>query len=215
MSSRQRTPDFDDLVGREVSPVERARLHGVHELLLRADPPPELSPELEQVPWPEEALAPLGLIRMPSRRGKPRPWLLYATAAAACLLIGFLIGGLGGSKNSSFETQRTVKMHGVGNATNAAAVIQVGGAGVDGNWPMELNVSDLPPARNGGYYDLWLSKHGRPVFLCGSFNTRANADTVVRLSAAYPLHDGGFDGWIVTQHVGGTPERNAPLVMST
>jgi hypothetical protein len=106
-------------------------------------------------------------------------------------------------------------MHGVGRVSNAAAVIQVGSPGADQNWPMEINISNLPPARNGGYYDLWLSKHGKPAFLCGTFNTRANSDTVVRLSAAYPLRKGGFDGWIVTQHVAGTPERNAPLVMTT
>jgi hypothetical protein len=214
MSSRQRTPDFDDLIGREVSPVERARLHGVHELLLQAGPPPELSPELEQVPWPEEALAPLGLIRKPSHRGRPRPWLVYATAAAALLLVGFLVGQLGGSKSSSFEVARTIKMHGVGNVSQAAAVIELGRVGNDGNWPMVVNVSNLPPARTG-YYDLWLSKGGKPLFLCGSFNTRANADTVVRMSAAYPLKEGGFDGWIVTQHLVGSPERNAPLVMTT
>ena len=125
------------------------------------------------------------------------------------------VHGCTASTSSSFDALRTVKMHGVGNAANAAAVIQVGQSGDDGNWPMVVNVSNLPPARNGGYYDLWLSKGGKPVFLCGSFNTRANADTVVRLSAAYPLRAGGFDGWIVTQHTQGTPERNAPLVMTT
>jgi Anti-sigma-K factor rskA len=207
--SRQGTPDFDDLIGREVAPAERARLHGVHELLLRAGPPPELSPELEQVPWPEEALAPLGLVRMPSRQGKPRPWLVYATAAAALLLVGFLVGQLGGSNGSSFETQRTVKMHGVGNVSNAAAVIEVGRAGADRNWPMVVSVSNLPPVPNGGYYDLWLSKHGKPLFLCGSFNTRNNTDTVLRLSAAYPLNAGNFDGWVVTQHVTGRPKGHA------
>ena len=213
--SSTRPPDFDDLIGDDVSPDERARLQGVHELLVRADPPPELSPELEQVPWPEEALAPLGLIRMPSRRGRQRPWLVYATAAAALVLVGFLIGQLGGSNGTSFEVQRTVKMHGVGAAARAAAVIEVGRAGSDRNWPMVVTISNLPPATNGGYYDLWLSKRGKPVFLCGSFNTRVAADTVVRLSAAYPLRQGGFDGWIVTKHVAGSPERDAPLVLTT
>lgn len=213
--SRQRTPNFDDLVGREVSPVERARLHAAHQLLVQAGPPPELSPELEEVPWPEDALAPLGLIRRRSARNRSRPWLLYASAAAALLLVGFLAGQVGGSRRSSFEVARTISMHGVGRLSNAAAIIQIGRAGADQNWPMKLSVSALPPAPKGGYYDLWLSNHGKPVFLCGTFNTHPNADTVVRLSAAYPLNQGGFDGWIVTRHVEGTPTRHAQLVMTT
>ena len=215
--SRQDTPNFDDLIGREVLPAERARLHSVHELLVEAGPPPELSPELEEVPWPDEALAPLGLVRTRSQRKKSRPWPLYAAAAAALLLIGFLAGQVGGSNSGSFSTSNVVKMHGVANASAAAAVIQVGRPGSDQNWPMELTISNLAPAPNGGYYDLWLSKHGKPVFLCGSFNTRRAADTVVRLSAAYPLNDGSIDGWIVTRHIAGTPETRGqgPLVMTT
>ena len=45
-----RRPDFDDLVGQDVPPEERARLHRTHELLLEAGPPPELSPEMDAVP---------------------------------------------------------------------------------------------------------------------------------------------------------------------
>ena len=55
----QRTPDFDDLVGLDVPAGERERLHRAHEVLAQADAPPELSPELERVPCPEEALQPL------------------------------------------------------------------------------------------------------------------------------------------------------------
>ena len=210
---RPRTPDFADLVGPEVPPAERERLRAAHDLLVRAGPPPELSPELEQIPWPEEALAPLGLIR--SKPHRRRPWLLIASAAAALVLVGFLIGQLGGSKNTSFDVARTIKMHGTAEARGAAAVVDVGRPKSDGNWPMLISVTSLPPARNDSYYEMWLSKNGKPVFLCGSFNTRNGADTELNLSAAYPLKRNSFDGWIVTRHVDGVPDQNAPVVLTT
>jgi hypothetical protein len=213
--SRPQTPDFEQLVGADVPAAERERLRTAHELLLQAGPPPELSPELEQVPWPEEALAPLGLIRR-KRTDRGRSWLVYATAAAALVLVGFLIGQIGGNKaSSSFDVAHTVKMHGTAKAPNSAAIVEVGRAGTDGNWPMLVTVTNLAPIQGDSYYEMWLSKHGKPVFLCGSFKTKPGADTVVRLSAAYPLKKGSFDGWIVTRQVDGVSPANAPVVLTT
>jgi hypothetical protein len=208
-------PDFDDLVGADVPPAERERLRMAHELLAQAGPPPELSPELEAVPWPEEALAPLGLTRR-RRPQRARTWLYAATAAAALVLVGFLIGQVGGSSNSSaFEVAHTVKMHGTAKAPGSAAVVEIGRAGLDGNWPMLITVTNLSPVKKDSYYEMWLSKKGKPVYLCGSFNTQEGTDTVIRLSAAYPVTKGRFDGWIVTRHVDGVPPEKAPVLLTT
>ena len=43
-------PEFEELVGADVGQEERARLQRVHELLVLAGPPPELTPELETGP---------------------------------------------------------------------------------------------------------------------------------------------------------------------
>ena len=41
-----RGPDFDQLLGGDVDQADRDRLRRVHDLLLQAGPPPELSPEI-------------------------------------------------------------------------------------------------------------------------------------------------------------------------
>ena len=83
-------PDFEDMVdGTELPEEERERLRRAHELLVQAGPPPELGPEMEAVPWPEEALMPLGLTR---RAGKKRSPLLLAATVATAGLLGFVIG---------------------------------------------------------------------------------------------------------------------------
>jgi hypothetical protein len=208
-----RPPDFGELVGGEVTGEERERMRRTHELLVQAGPPPELSPELEKVPWPDEALQPLGLFRT-ARRRPGRSWVQVAMAAAAVLLVGFLIGQALNQKSTSFTATNVVKMHGTQQAPRAFAAVALGRKSNDGNWPMLVTVTNLPPAR-GGYYDLWLSLHGKPVALCGTFNTHLNGDTSVRMSAAYDLSEMKFDGWIVTRQTGGVPERQTPTVLTT
>jgi hypothetical protein len=203
-----RPPEFDDLVGADVPPGERARLQRVHELLVQADPPPELSPELDAVPWPDEALSPRA-----HRPGRPRrrSWLGLAAAAAAIALIAFVIGEGRGNQTSSFPTAHKLVMHGTKLAPHAQATIAVGSPGRDGNWPMLVDVIDLPPAPSGGYYMLWLSRNGKPIAPCGSFNTAsAHSETVVRLGAAYSFS--GINGWIVTREA---PGKRHQVVMST
>ena len=209
MNSTPRPPDFDDIVGDDISAEERERLQTAHDLLLRASPPPELSPELDAVPWPDEALAPLGLRRR--GRERRRSWLGFAAAAAAVALIGFVVGQSTGSSPNRFEPLATKKMHGTALARGASATIEVGKRGVDGNWPMVVDVINLPPAPEGGYYLLWLSRNGKPVAPCGSFNTQAGVETIVHLSAAYSFH--GVNGWIVTREVSGVHRHQ--VVMTT
>ena len=71
-----RPPDFDTLIGQEVAADERERLRRVHELLVTAGPPAELSPELEAGP----TLA-----------------MTLAQSLTAIIVFWALIGGLGAS----------------------------------------------------------------------------------------------------------------------
>jgi hypothetical protein len=189
----RRVPDFEEIVGDDVPQEERERLRRAHELLVQAGPPAELGPEMEAVPWPEEALMPLGLTR---RAGKKRSPLLLAATVATAGLLGFVIGQASSSTSTSLNAARVVKMTGTDLARDGRATLEIGDEDSHGNWPMVLHVTGLRSLPPGGYYDLYLSRNGKPIALCGTFNVRPG-ETVVRMNAAYNLKK--FDGWIVTR----------------
>jgi hypothetical protein len=189
-----RRPDFDDLVGYNVPAEERERLRRTHDLLVEAGPPPELSPELETVPWPDDALQPLFGRR---REHKARRPVLLAAALATAIFVGFLLGQATTSDNSSVGATKTVQLHGTALAHGALATLKLGNEDAAGNWPMVLQVSGLPKLENGGYYALFLTKDGEPLVSCGTINV--SGATSVRLSAAYALERFDQDGWVIVR----------------
>jgi hypothetical protein len=197
-----RRPDFDDLVGYELPSAERERLRRAHELLLEAGPPPELSPELDSVPWPDEALQPLFGRR---RRPTARRALLLAAALVTAVVVGFVLGQAATSTNStsSIKASQTVRLRGTALARGALATLQLGQADDAGNWPMVLHVSGLPKLAKGGYYALYLTKGGKPLVSCGTINV--SGATSVRLSAAYALEQFDKHGWVIVRQ---TPANN-------
>lgn len=188
-----RRPDFDDLVGYNVPAEERDRLRRTHDLLVEAGPPPELSPEMETVPWPEDALQPL----FGRREHKARRPVLLAAALATAIFVGFLLGQATTSDNSSVSATKTVRLHGTALAHDALATLKLGKEDAAGNWPMVLHVSGLPKLKNGGYYALFLTKGGEPLVSCGTINV--SGATSVRLSAAYALERFDQDGWVIVR----------------
>jgi hypothetical protein len=193
----RRVPDFDDLVGRDLPDDERQRLRRAHELLVQAGPPPELSPELDEVPWPDEALGPVW-----ERKRAPKPFfrrpIVLAAALATALVGGFLLGQSANSSSTSIDAQRVVKLHGTSLDSDALATLELGKADRDGNWPMVLHVTGLQKLAEGGYYDLYLTKGGKPLVLCGTFNVK-RGEAVVRFTAAYDLEHFDKNGWVVTR----------------
>lgn len=180
-----RGPDFDELVGSDLEPVERDRLRRVHELLVDAGPPPELPAELAPPPTPGSVHA------LRRRRGA-----LVAIAAAFGVLV-FAVGFLAGSRADDYATFRVVAMTGTGAGEDASAKIEIFEADAAGNWPMELEVTGLAPPAGGGLYELWLTSGGRRVALCGSFLADADGSTVVPMNAPWRLSD--YDGWVVVE----------------
>ncbi len=185
-------PSFDDLVGRDLEPAERERLLRVHELLVVAGPPPELSEELA-------APAPDNVRVLPRRRS-----LVAALAAAlAVAAVAFSVGYFAGGRADDPGTWRVIGMTGVGQAEGANATLEIFDLDEAGNWPMELEVTGLGPSASGRTYELWLTKDGRLAAPCGNFRADADETTVVPLNAPYRLDE--FDEWVVVEEGSETP----------
>ena len=183
--------EFNDIVDTEgLSPEETDRLRRVHELLVEAGPPADLPPALEKPADPTEEAKVIDFPLMP-----PRRWAVAAVAAAAVAAIALAGGYLLGhdhAKTTPFATQHVVPMEGRG----SLAVLRIGKHDKAGNWPMELLVSGLPTQKDPqAYYELWLTRNGKPVAPCGSFRVNPK-NTTVRLSVPYSFSR--FDGWVVT-----------------
>jgi hypothetical protein len=201
-------PDFRELVGDEGDPEELDRLRRVHELLVAAGPPPELSPALANPPEVEESKV------LQFRRRRPATLLTIGIAAAAVL---FLVGYTVGDRSTGFSAQGgAIPMHGVAQDVAARADIRIGSSDGGGNYPLQMTIRGLPHAPKGGWYELLLSKHGRPTLSCGLFAVDGGT-TTVRLSVPYDLPDWHrtkrYDGWVVVLHTAG--KSAAPIVMTT
>lgn len=201
--------DFDDLVDTDdLDEAEEARLRRMHDLLVQAGPPPELSPALLQPPGerPEEA----DVFRFPlTIQGRRGALFVGALAAAAVVLaVGFALGHAR-ARPAPFAAQRVVGMTGVAGST---AAIRIGAADSVGNVPMLVTVRGLPPQPHpGDYYELWLTRNGKPVEPCGGFRVHGST-TTVRLSVPYRLDR--TSGWVVTSWQAGH-RRAGPVVMRT
>ena len=188
------SPDFDELIGDETRGRAREPPAGSSELLVSASPPPSLGPR-------------------PSRAGRvraliPRSRALVAVgfAAAASLAVG-LAAGFAIGNGSGFRNDFTRSMHGVGVAAAASASIRVGEEDASGNRPLEMAVRALPTLSNGRWYELYLTRKGKPVVPCGIFQTGSSGSARVRMNAPADLAE--YDGWIVTALVPGHPRPDA------
>jgi hypothetical protein len=182
-----RRPEFDELVDGIADAEEEARLRRVHDLLVATEPPPELSSSLRKAPPPR------GHVLFPRRRLNPR-LVLTGAAVFAAFLIGLLAGSPGSDQEgpaAGIKIARTVQLDGEGDTDGA---IGVGVRDAKGNLPMVLTVSGLDHLTDGDYYTLALTKNGKPIVTCGTFNVSGNR-TTVRMIAAYDLER--FDGWAV------------------
>jgi hypothetical protein len=186
-------PDFDQLVGNDLEPAERERLRRIHDLLVAAGPPPELSPVASPEP-PTENVYPL----LPRRR-----WAAAAALAAALGIAAFGAGFLVGDRSDEQAApERIVGMAPPEGESDARASLAIFAKDDAGNWPMELTVRDLPRLPVGHVYELWLTRKGKLAESCGTFVVQG-AKTVVPLNAPYRLRT--FDGWVVTRRGASEP----------
>ena len=177
-----RPPDFDELVGAEVPAQERERLRRAHELLMQAGPPPELSPKSSTVSSTSRSSS---SVENWSRKAPVETGVVSVHSAG----------------RDSISTERVVTLAGTSLRPQASGTLELG-KNDHGNWPMVLRVRGLQELPSGGYYDLYLTKGGRPVVLCGTFNV-GRGQTEIRLTAAYDLSHFDSNGWVVTRQMPG------------
>jgi hypothetical protein len=197
-------PEFDELIGADVTGGERERLRRVHDLLVAAGPPPELAPHLEAGPTLAMTLG---------RRERPRRHRLALLAAALVVLaLAFLGGYLAGNNNGTPSASgRTMQLAGTKAAPDALASLRVLPADGSGNWPMTLRAVGLPKLPAGGYYEVYLVRNGKVYAPCGTFvASGGDAAVEVTLNAPYRLRHG--DTWVVTRQAKGDHEAG-PVVL--
>jgi hypothetical protein len=176
-------PDFDDLIGTDIEPSERARLERVHELLVEAGPPPELSPA------------------RPAQLGHHRRRGALLAIAAALAVAAFALGAA--LVDSGRSVDFVVSMNATAATPGASASLTVFELDDAGNWPMELTVAGLTPRAGDRPFQLWLTRKGEREALCGAFVTGADGAAVVPMNAPYSFDE--YDGWVVVEEGSATP----------
>jgi hypothetical protein len=195
------SPDIRELIGDDVPEEERERLERVHDLLVAAGPPPELPPRIADPSAPPETV-----VELPRRRAGA-----MLALAAAIALVAFVAGyAAAHHTNGKFSAVASREMRGTAIARSASATVDIGKLDNSGNWPLQVEVRNLPNLPRGGYYEMYLTRNGKLVATCGTFDASGSSATV-RLNAPYSLKPPY--GWVVTRHLPG--QRANPVVLTT
>jgi hypothetical protein len=181
-------PDFRELVGDDLPSEERARLQRVHDQLVAAGAPPELPPALQNPP------AAGGSVAWLPRRRLGAALVLAASLALAVFAAGFLFGNGRDSDPSAFKPVRTAVLGNQG----ATAVVRVGKPDDAGNRPMLVTVEGLRRLPEGDYYTLFMTRKGKVVATCGTFNVSGTERKDVRFTVAYDFDK--YDGLLLAEY---------------
>jgi hypothetical protein len=192
-----REPNFDELIDAELTGEERQRLQHVHDLLLQAGPPPELTPELRDAPT-------FGVVPLKLKRRVVKRRALVLLAAALSVLAIFAAGyAVAKQRNGGQTAVESVALKGTSVEPHAKATLDVWRPH-DGNWPMTLNVSGLSELPPRTYYEVYVVRDGHILGSCGTFRVAGPQAVTLTLNAPYPLEQG--DSWIVTRQGAGGAE---------
>jgi hypothetical protein len=125
--------------------------------------------------------------------------VLAAAFAIAAFAGGYVVGGGGdGERATAPDFVQQVQLSG-STAPDALAVVQVGAEDTIGNREMVVTVEGLPHLQGEDYYTLFMTKAGKPVVQCGTFNVRGGVRrTTVRLLVGYQLDE--FDGFALAKY---------------
>ena len=86
----------------------------------------------------------------------------------------------------------------LGKSADRLAVVQIGDRDENGNRPMVMTVEGLDRLSGGDYYTLFMTRNGKPIVTCGTFNVGEDGVTTVRFSVAYDLDR--YDGLMLAEY---------------
>ena len=125
--------------------------------------------------------------------------------AAALTLTAFLGGFIYGTQHAPFNEDFAVPMHSTAAGSQAKAVIHVGKVDSAGNWPLKVDVENLPELPKGQYYEMFLSRGAdQRAASCGTFRVAGSTGRHPAERAVPPATR--FNGWIVTREKPGSDD---------
>lgn len=159
-----------------LDPVERARLDEVRAVL--ADP----------VTWerPPESLADRISSAMVRPASVARDRWIWVAAAVLILIVGTVSIVLLSTDSPGSSAVATISMTGTDLANDAAGT--AGLIPTPNGWAIDFEVSGLPPAAVGTYYQAWVN-NGVDSVSVGSFHMRGEHPTSIGLWSGVDLHD--------------------------
>jgi Putative zinc-finger len=186
---------------------EERKLAGLPELLDTIEPgdvpPPQLSPELEELVLDRFVRE----RREPERPSAPRwrrvPVLAAASGIAAALLVGLVVLLVGGEAEDSAYAWSSLK--GRGEAANAQGYARL--AAVDAGTHVSLQARRLPGKRE--QFELWCVRTDGRWVSGGTFTSRPDGRAAAELTAA--VAPGDYHVIVVTT-LGAGPEPGTPVL---
>ena len=171
--------------------------------------PPEPPPSYEQIAR-DAALggtaAPAEVVRIDRhrlRRRLARPAIALVVIAAST--IAALVIGVGGDQT---PIAHTVTMSAASGAQASIDFQETTGS----VRPVVVRVSDLPPASDGHYYQLWMSEKGESMPVA-AFNT--GSDGSVTAKSTMPANMGWDRCWITLDSTADAAETDDPVVLQS
>ena len=192
--------ELRELLGDDVPEEELAELERVDALLRSVPAPPAEIPASLTRAVRSSAPAPLWTRRR----------VAMALAFAAALSALFLGFGAWLGNGSDFESRGSIRLQPTAEARGASGLIRVGPSDRTGNWTIELRTQGLPKLPKGGYYLLWLARHGQFAGPCGTFRA-GPGETTVRWNVSYAL--GEYDRWVISAVRPGDEEFDKPWLL--
>ena len=99
--------------------------------------------------------------------------MLAAAIVIAAFAAGYLLGARGEDSVAAHSPRRPRgRARQVG---SRLAVVRIGERDENGNRPMVVTVDGLDHLSGGDYYTLFMTRNGKPIVTCGTFNVRRTA----------------------------------------